>query len=463
MAPSGGKRGAATRLAWSAHVARRAPFEARFPFRPLAEIERAQTRRLRATIEHAHEHVPFYREAMHRLGLTTDDIATADDIGRLPLIDREQVQRDPEYFLSQAEPPESYVELRSGGSTGDPLSILYHPFSLFEQAIYSERLRSIVSRLVGRRRYREARVADVPGSPSGGPNVAQAFRGLSLLSPAIRVNRRQFAATTPLEQLIGEFNDFRPHVIGSFGSFHEMLFTHLLRTGQSMHLPRVIGYAGDGMSASVRAMINREFGIPVFSTYTASEAFQIGFECERHSGHHLNIDLFPLRVVSPEGRELPAGETGEVVVSNLQARGTILLNYRLNDLAARIPDRCPCGRTLPLLSMVQGRGDEWLEDSEGRHIHSQSVRGFFQNELEVLRFQVSQESRTRFRAALVIAPGADADSIAIRLGDRFRQTLGEEVQLDVSVVDSLPRTPAGKVRPVLPISARNRAEAAPVD
>jgi hypothetical protein len=42
--------------------------------------------------------------------------------------------------------------------------------------------------------------------------------------------------------------------------------------------------------------------------------------------------------------------SGEVVVSNLVNRETVLLNYRLGDVAASLPDRCPCGRSLPLLS-----------------------------------------------------------------------------------------------------------------
>ena len=54
-----------------------------------------------------------------------------------------------------------------------------------------------------------------------------------------------------------------------------------------------------------------------------------------------------------------------MVVSNLVNRGTVLLNYRVGDLAARLPEPCGCGRALPLLSEVQGRRTEWLESSSG--------------------------------------------------------------------------------------------------
>ena len=454
----GDTRRLVTRIAWSAHVARRAPLESRFPFRDAATIERAQRRRLGATVAHAYEHVPHYRETMRRLGLRPADLRTAADLARLPLIDREQLQRDPQRFLSRAEPSASYVELRSGGSTNDPVTLFHHPFALFEQAVYSERRRAVISQLAARRRYREARIADMPGSHAGGQQVAAAFKSLSLVPPSLRLDRRDYPVTTPLEELVPQLDRFRPDVISSFGSMHEMLFTHLLRSGERMHLPRVAVYAGDGISPAARGMIGREFGVEVLSTYTASEAFQIGFECERHTGHHLNIDLFPVRIVSEEGAELPDGESGEVVVSNLQARGTILLNYRLNDVAAKLAAPCPCGRTLPLLSWVEGRTDEWLEDARGRRIHSQAVRIFLLDELAVLRFQVVQEARNRFRAALVIAPGADAAAIVRRLTRQFERTFGDGTRLSVSFVDSLPRTPAGKTRPVISMSALERAE-----
>lgn len=430
-------------------MARRAPFEARFPFRDYAKVERAQRRRLAATVAHAHEHVPYYRETMRRLGLGPGDFRAESDLARLPLIDREQLQRDPDYFLSRAEPREELVELRSGGSSTEPLSMFHHPFSLFEQAVYSERRRAVISLLAGRRRYREARIADLPDSHAGGGHVSRSFRSLSLVSPSIRLNRRDFNFLDPLESLVPRLDEFRPDVISSFGSFHEMLFSHLLAGKAQMRAPRVAVYAGDGMTHSARELLRDRFGVEPLSTYTASEAFQIGFECDRHRGHHLNVDLFPVRIISEEGEDLPDGESGEVVVSNLQARGTVLLNYRLNDVAAKLPGACGCGRSLPLLSLVQGRSDEWLEDSEGRHVHSQAIRILFHDELEVLRFQVTQEARDRFRAAVVLAPGADDEALAERLRGRFASLFGERTRLAVSVVESLPRTAAGKTRPVI--------------
>jgi phenylacetate-CoA ligase len=457
MPSAGGDRSLARRLAWSAHVALRAPFESRRPFAPPDRLRANQLHRLREAVAHAREHVPFYREELRRLGLGAGDVEGPGDLALLPIVDREMLAADPERFLSRAEPPDRYVELRSGGSTGDPITLRIHPRSLFEQAIYSERHRGgVVSKLAGKRRYREARVADIPSSYAGGHHVSSSFRRLSLIAPSLRFQRRQFSAIEPLEDLVPSLDAYDPDVLASFGSFQEMYLAHLISTGHRARLPRVMVYAGDGMSANARRLARERFGIRTLSIYTATEAFQIGFECERNRGHHLNEDLFPIRVVGPGGEEVPDGEPGEVIVSNLESRGTVLLNYRLNDVAARLGEPCPCGRTLPLLSLVQGRSDDWLEGPDGRRLHSQSVRIFMHDELEVVRYQVVQAEPDRFGAALVTVPGADRERLAARLRGRFREAFGD-VELEVTFVDDLPRSAAGKARPVVAMASVGHA------
>jgi phenylacetate-CoA ligase len=439
----------ARRAAWSARLAWRAPLEARFPFRSSAAIERAQRRRLGATVAHAHEHVPYYRETMRRLGLGPGDIATAADIARLPLIERDQLQRDPEYFVSRAWPLERYLQLRSGGSTGAPVTIFRHPIDLFESAAYKERWRSIAVRLAGRRiRVRQALIA-LPGGEGG---AAASFDSNTLLPSAVRVQRLRLSLLEPPAKLIGPLNEFRPDTIATYGSYLEALFTYVHRTGVEFHLPKTVGYSSDALSEAARRLITERFGIHVLSAYRAIEAPHIGFECERHTGYHLSADLAPVRIVDTDGSDLPVGEEGDVVVSNLHSGGTVLLNYRLGDRAARLGEGCDCGRSLPLLSLVRGRSDEWIVNAGGERVHGQGIRDLMRLRRDVLRYQVVQETPTFFRAAIV-APGADRDELGGWLRDRMRQWLGEATEVEVSLVDDLPRTAGGKTRPVVSLAA----------
>ena len=435
-----------TRLRWAAYLAAQVPRQRRLPFRPPVAIERAQARNLRRTVAHACEHVPHYREAMDRLGLRPADFAGPVDLARLPLIERDSVQRDPEYFASDAHPLEYYVKLRSGGASGRPLTVFRHPFASFQAAAHRERRLGVAMKLAGKRlRVRQLRIS----SPVRTQTTAQAFGAGRLVPYALRVEQHHLSLLDPPAVAVRAMNELRPDLVQSYGSYLEELFAHLQRTGEEFHRPKAVLYGSDALSTAGRRLIGETFGIPVLSGYGAIEASPIGFECEEHAGFHLNADLFPVRLVDDDGRDVRPGESGAVVVSNLVNEGTILLNYRLGDVASRLPGPCACGRSLPLMSFLEGRVDDWLESESSERVHPQAVRTLFTDEDEVLRFQVAQRSASAFDVAVVATGGCDRAALAGRLARKFADRLGEATTIDVSFVDSLPRTEGGKVRTVI--------------
>jgi phenylacetate-CoA ligase len=430
------------RARWTAELTARAPLEARFPFRPAAAIERAQRRRLRATVDHAHEHVPYYRETMRRLGLGPGDIATPADLAKLPLIEREQLQRDPEFFVSRAEPLESYVDLRTAGSTGEPILYFRDAASLFQRFVGFQRQEPTLARLTGRRLRRRVFLLVPPSSSTTSVNRATRER---LLRPGVRSVHRVASVFDPLDEVARGIDEFRPHVITGYGSSIEALYSKLGDGDAPVHRPKVVVYAADPVSDPMRRMLTDELGIETLSVYQAVESPTIGWECERHRGHHLNLDLCPIRILDPERRELPVGESGQIAISNLVNRGTVLLNYLLGDLVTRLPEPCECGRTLPLLSYVEGRTTDWLQSLSGRPVHPQALRGFLRFVPGIRRYQLVQEQPGQVRIVIVAAPDADREAIRSRVVGEAA-ALDEPLEAEVEFSDDLPRTEGGKVR-----------------
>ncbi len=154
-----------SRLLWSAYLAYHLRGQAQFPFKPLAAIQRVQGRRVRSMVSHAYRTVPYYRETMTRLGLGLDDFRTIDDLTKLPVIEREQLQRDPEYFVSTAQPLARYLKLQSGGSSGMPCTVYHDAAAIFQNAAHAERERAMITALVGRSfGYRETVFASSLGT-----------------------------------------------------------------------------------------------------------------------------------------------------------------------------------------------------------------------------------------------------------------------------------------------------------
>jgi phenylacetate-CoA ligase len=439
-----------TRALWTARAVLDTITQGRFPFQPAAVIQRAQAARVGGTVAYAHAHVPYYRETMRRLILGPEDFRSAGDLTRLPLIEREQLQRDPEYFVSRRWPTEACVVLRSGGSTGEPVSVFRDPASFFAEGAHYERFRSIIGRLTGRRRYRQAVVQPLDSSSA---TTAAALQSRLQLPRNLRAEKRTFSMLRDPAELLPELNDYRPDVIESYGSYLEALFVYVGECRLRFAAPPVVVFGADSMSAEMRAWARNSLGVEVLGTYGAIEAPHIGFECERHRGYHLNVDLHPIRLLADDGGEAAAGTAGEIVVSNLVNRGTVLLNYHLGDMATAEPDACSCGRTLPLSAYLGRTKSAWIDFGDGHKIHAQTMRLVLRHAPEILRYQVVQAAERRLLIRLVPRPACDRPAVAERLLAGLSEQLPDGVALEVQFVADLPRGPSGKVQPIVTLTS----------
>ena len=128
-------------------------------------------------------------------------------------------------------------------------------------------------------------------------------------------------------------------------------------------------YGADRLSDADRLLIETEFGVPVLSTYQAVEALRIAFQCERRHVFHMSLDQVAVRVVDANGKALGPGSTGEIVISNLTNRATVLLNYKLGDVVTLGGSPCPCGRSLPTIERIEGRADDLIVLPGGQRAH----------------------------------------------------------------------------------------------
>ena len=122
----------------------------------------------------------------------------------------------------------------------------------------------------------------------------------------------------------------------------------------------------EGCTPSMRDQIEAAWGNGFFVTdnYGMSELNGPGMsgDCVERSGMHINEDHFLCETINPKtGEVLPAGETGELVVTNLTKRGIPMLRYRTKDLTRINTEPCRCGRTTARMDKILGRSDDMLK------------------------------------------------------------------------------------------------------
>jgi phenylacetate-CoA ligase len=400
-------------------ILRALPGQRRVPYFAPERIAELRDDRVRKIVRYAAETVPYYREHFVREEIDPREFRTAVDLARLPLIDNPLVCADHEQFRSEA--TREAVQFRSTGTTtGSPLYVFHDRRSLLENIAYSERERAVEAALSGKR-YRYTSV-DIFFGPATLRRV-QAFYGSASFRP-LRPKQHQLALETPLDRLVEAVNRIRPDVIRSYGTYLETVFRIVAARGLRMHVPKVLVYGGDSMTSEGRAFVEEQFGVPAIGLYNAVEAFKIGYLCEKRDGFHLHEDLCHVEAVDDEGRRVPDGESGELVISNLVNRGTVLLNYRIGDLGRLSSEPCPCGRTTRRLIELEGRVAEVIHLPNGNILHQYSVAGVFRRFRGVLRYQLVQREPARFELRVMTVDGDAFERIADELESEFRRLLG---------------------------------------
>ena len=414
--------------------------ERRVPYLPEPEVRQIRDRRLRDTVAHAYQTVPYYRETMARLGLTPADFRSADDLVKLPFISKQEVGDDPERFRSTAVDQSTCLARNTTGSLGPRTSFLHDPAAMLLNLACAGRETEAITRAVGRPLL-GLRVATFM-RPGFTADVTRRFYRAQAFLP---VRRLTLKYEDPLEETVARLNRFRPDVITGLGNETGLLFRFFLEGRVRFPLPKAIVYGGDPFPEGVRTRLEREHGIPVFSCYGAAEIPRIGFTCEERRGLHLHTDLSHVRIVGEDGSDVRVG-AGELVVSNLTNRATVLLNYRIGDHGSFAERACSCGRTLPLLNGFIGRHNEVIVFPNGRYLFRSDLHRVFRPRNDVLEYQVVQTAEAVLAARVVPSPDADFARLEREVQEGFKPLIGDDVRVNVERVAAVERQPGGKVK-----------------
>jgi phenylacetate-CoA ligase len=406
------------------------------------EMAARRDERVRSIVRFAHDSVPWYGRVMRERGMLPEDVQTASDLSLLPDVEHDDLSSSSGDFLPRDARIESFVELKTSGSSGAPRTIYHDVEGMIAGWAVKLRERAVRERHLGRlKKYRSASLSLEGDSAQ---RVREHFRVSAPAVWKLIPETRRFSTFEDPARVVEGLAEWQPDHLSGYGSAVGRLFRYVAETGADFPLLKVINYSSDSLSGTERRLIEEDFGIPVHGVYGATEAFSIGFECGEDEGYHVNEDATFVRIVDREGRDVKPGEPGSVLVSNLVNRGTVLLNYRLGDVAAAIPEPCACGRSLPRIRLLEGRDNAWIERPHGPPVHPFRLSGPL-NRLEVGRWQIVQPDIDRLVVRVLPAPGQDRSKLARAVQALVREVVRPDLEAEVEFPVALDSTKSGKV------------------
>jgi phenylacetate-CoA ligase len=209
-------------------------------------------------------------------------------------------------------------------------------------------------------------------------------------------------------------------------------------------------FGAERHSAAMRKKIEEYFGIDEsFDIPGLTELYGpgTGLECQKHEGIHYWADYYILEIIDPETLDpVPAGETGEMVITTLRKEAAPLIRYRTRDLTHLIPNRCSCNSVLPMHGPLLGRTDDMFI-IRGVNIYPGQIDALLSQETRVgSEYQVIlTRSSGRDYMTIRVERGESIDSseddtIVADLQDRMRRRILVRGAVELVDYGSLPRT-----------------------
>lgn len=99
----------------------------------------------------------------------------------------------------------------------------------------------------------------------------------------------------------------------------------------------------------------------VYSTYSTSEIISTFCECTAQEAGHLHPDLAIVEIIDAQGKSLPNGEIGELVVTPLRIQAMPLVRFKTGDISFLIDAPCSCGRKSLRLGPILGRKKQMMK------------------------------------------------------------------------------------------------------
>ena len=404
------------------------------------QLQEFRIERLRKFLSDCENRVPYYREAFSRLDFQPARIQSLQALQEIPFLTK-KIIRDRSDAL-KSERAIGLSRFNTGGSSGEPLVFW----------IGRERVSHDVAAKWRATRWWDVDIGDpeivVWGSPIelGGQDRIRAVRDKMLrtyLLPAFDMSESKLNGF--IDQIIAR----RPKMLFGYPSVLWLIAQQAESSGKVLDNLgiKVAFVTSERLYDHQREKISSIFGCPVANGYGGRDAGFIAHQCPA-GGMHITAEDIIVEIVDADGRVLPPGETGEVVVTHMATSDFPFIRYRTGDVAALDEKLCSCGRSLPLLKQIEGRTTDFLVAQDGTIMHGLALVYVVRDVEGIENFKIIQESQDLTRIQIEVNPHFQtSDRKVIAAGVKKR--LGEKVEIKIEQLDKIPAEKSGKYRYVV--------------
>jgi phenylacetate-CoA ligase len=403
-----------------------------------SQMQDYQRGQLEQLLRHARKNVPFYEKRLDPV-FTASGYIDWDRWEEIPIVGRGDMLQHRDAMLARERPAGHGVSgtIYSSGSTGQPIGVTTNRLTV--TAANANRWRSHRWAGLDWSKLYTARNSFLPQSeyPHGealGP-WGPRWDARGMAGRSFRISRN-----ATVEQLLDFIARTGTNYFSTGPKTLQVLALESERLGLGIRLDHVMCH-GERLGDDDRAAIKRVFGADTLETYSSKEGGQMAHPCPAGHGMHVHAESVLLEIVDEDGRRVPTGTPGRVVVTPFVSTTQPLIRYDQGDIAS-FAGPCPCGRGLPLLAAVHGRTTAIFTHPDGRTV-SRMLSEPGRAMLKCTFWQVAQVGPLQFEVRYVPVDWDVAGDEAAAL-DLFRSIYFADAEVAFLRRREIPLTAGGK-------------------
>lgn len=384
-----------------------------------------QYSKLKELIHLCWDHIEGYRKHWENAGFHPDHFQSLDDYARIPLITKHIIRQDPEAFINPHET--SRFLHKSGGSTGVPFQF-YEPANarIIEKAFMHEIWSRFYPEISLKTRSTIIRGKIVKDEIQFDPMLGLILSSFNITTENVRrFLKAMDRYKTPLLHAYPSSLYFVARIMKKYG----------LKPGHSF---QAIMLGSEKLYDFQKDTIQEIFRAPVCHWYGQAEQVVLAGNKPDDSLFHTEPMYGYTEVLTKEGNNARAGESGEIIGTGFWNTVSPLIRYKTLDRAETETDINSTG----VLRNIHGRMQDVVVSKSGALLSLVGLAPVMAQYNEIENFRFVQEEPGRLQLMIVIVREVYEGPEKIARG--VQTALGEGYEVEMKEVSEIQPSPAGK-------------------
>ncbi len=321
------------------------------------EVAKVQSQKLRELVFYTYKNSTYYRSKYDALGVVPDAIKNIDDLQKLPLTTKDDLQKfNDDFICVNRSQIADYVT--TSGTSGRPVTFALSDKDL-DRLAYNEFLSLTCAGVT---------TDDVVQLTT---TIDKRFMaGLAYFLGIRKIGASVIRVGAGVPELQWDsIHRFEPTYLIAVPSFILKLIEYAEANGIDVNKSSLKGIVCIGepirnqnfQPNPLAKKILDKWDINLYSTYASTEMSTSFTECKYQKGGHHHPELIIVEVLDEDNNPVLPGAYGEMVVTTLDVEAMPLIRFKTGDIVRLEEGACECGRTSKRVSPVFGRKNQMIK------------------------------------------------------------------------------------------------------